>query len=951
MEMTMNKKVILTGLCTLLLAACTTREPAAERRSDQITLTAFQENGSGTRTVVKEETQVHWEPGDIVKVFFDGSGSPFTATLDEPAPVARFTGTLNVLIGFNEGFPTDKPLWGLYPYREDATSDNASVTTTLPADQTGAAGTFAKNTYITLGRSETLSMGFWGVCGGLRFSVTQEGIRQVEFESLGGEALAGRITLAFEDGVPVVKEVSDARNIITLSSPSGESFIPGQWYYIVALPGTLEQGFRLTFHRGSQTAEYVSEKAVTIKRTIFGSLADVDKDLKFMIPGIGDLDSPIPFADEKIKAKLVSAFDLDGDGELSFDEADRVSSLEGVFGTDRDFESFDEFRFFTGVTAIPDRMCRNWTALASIKLPESLTSMGSHAFYGCSSLQRIVLPEGIRTISRYAFGGCTALEECIIGSEVEAFEDWAFYNCTALTELALPETLNSLGDNALRNCSALEYALVPDGVNYIGANLFYGCKNLKSVRLPESVTRIPEGLFAQCAFLEEAPITDKITSIGHTAFYGCSGLTSLVIPEGVTSIGTNAFSGCNALTRISVRPATPPTGASGMFNNTANCPIYVPAATAYKYTEANYWKDYASRMRTEEGTSPYYTSSDYSRDGEVVTLQQASVGRGVNFVLLGDGYVDRDMEPGGKYEQRMRAAMEALFAYEPYTSLRNRFNVYTVKVVSANEQYGNELSNRRLTYESGGQINFRSAVCIEYGNKAPRSSTGQPLKVAVLCNSSTRVGRSYCLRYTSSQACCIVFDPNTNVLVHELCGHGFGDLWDEYTEYSETFTDQAGLDRDWNNRQWGANTDWRNDPATVRWARFLSDSRYDGEGLGIFEGAKLYPKGIYRPTNNSMMRYNNCPFNAPSREQIYKNTMKWSEGSAWKYDYETFVAIDQAGRSQAAGKLRAPRLLSEEEELERQHAETHIPPVMVDEGVKEVGFPVSGPPVPHLIRK
>ena len=154
------------------------------------------------------------------------------------------------------------------------------------------------------------------------------------------------------------------------------------------------------------------------------------------------------------------------------------------------------------------------------------------------------------------------------------------------------------------------------------------------------------------------------------------------------------------------------------------------------------------------------------------------------------------------------------------------------------------------------------------------------------------------------------------------------------------------MDRDWEQRQWGANADWRNDPATVRWAHLLADSRYDGEDLGIFEGAKLYPKGIYRPSNNSMMRYNNCPFNAPSREQIYKNIMKWSVGSGWNYDYETFVAADEAGRQQAAGRLNAPAKTSSEQE----DWENHISPLLVDDDVIEVAFPVSGPPVPVLRR-
>lgn len=946
------KRILAICLAASLMTACVTEtvpERTVGKEARTFTLTAIQEGGPDTRTIIQDETKVFWQPGDAVILFCDGSAGKFTSTNTEPAGIASFTGTLNVLVGFNEGFSDDTPLWGLYPYREDATADNVSVTTTLPDVQPAQAGSFAQDMYPTLGRSENLSMGFWGICGGVRFSLVQEGIQSVTFEGLGGETLAGRIRVSFADGVPAVLEVSEGRNAITLATPPGESFVPGQWYYFVALPGTLGQGFRLSFLKGSRTAEYVSERTVTIKRTLFGSLQDIDKDLEFKIPGVGDPHDPIPFADEKVKAKLVAAFDRNGDGELSFDEADRVQSIQGVFGSDKDFGSFDEFRFFTGVSEIPDRTFRNWTALASIQLPESLRTIGAHAFYGCSSLRSIRLPEGVRSISRYAFSSCTALQECQLGSLTEVIGEWAFYNCKALSGITLPESLLSIRDNAFRSCSALEAISIPNAVDTLGASLFYGCKALQTVRLPDSFADIPDGFFSQCEALTEAPVTEQTTAIGASAFYGCTGLTSLIIPAGVLSIGTNAFNGCTSLTSISVRPATPPAGGSGMFSNTANCPIYVPAATGSLYSEAPYWKDYLSRLKTEGGTIPFYTSTDYSRDGEVVQLQKATVGRGVNFILLGDGFVDRDMETGGKYEQRMRSAMESLFDYEPYRSERARFNVYTVKVISANAQYGYAESNRRLTYEKDGSIDFRSEVCLSYGRKVP-NATGQPLKIAALCNSSSRVGRSYCLRWYDGKAVCILFDPNGNVLIHELCGHGFGDLSDEYTEGKGTYTDKEGLDQKWKVYQWGANTDWRNDPATIRWARFLSDPRYGAEDLGIFEGAALYETGIYRPSNNSMMRHNNCPFNAPSREQIYKNIMRWSEGSGWQYDYETFVAADAAGREQAAGKLRAPAS-QQEKALTQQHAETHIPPVLVDDSVVEVGFPVSGPAIPHFKRK
>ena len=943
-------------LGAILPAACAKHAPepvpADERSAQTLTLTASLEGHSGTRTVIQEETRVYWQPGDAVKLFFDGASGRFTSTNTEPSGIASFSGTLNVLIGFNEGASPEHVFWGLYPWREDATADETSVTTTLPAQQTALSGSFASDTYITLGRSQNLSMGFWGVCGGLRFSLTQEGIRQVDFESLGGEPLAGRIRVGFEDGVPMVQEVSDASNVVTLTPPAGETFTPGEWYYIVTLPGALEKGYRLTLTKGSRTAEYAGRGVVTVKRAVFGSLKDVDNGLEFKIPGAGAPEDPISFADARIKAKLVAAFDLNRDGELSYDEADRVTSIKGVFGTDKDFTSFDEFRFFTGVTAIPELMFNSWVNLVSIQLPESLTTIGMHAFRNCQSLQRITIPDGVREINRYAFAYCAHLTSCQLGDRVERIGEWCFANCSDLTDLTLSEALISIGGNAFRNCTSLEEVALPESTDSLGINIFYGCSSLRSARLPYAIHALPDGLFDHCSALEEAPVSDAVTAIGASAFRNCSYLTSVTIPAGVTAVGANAFQSCTSLTQVRVLANTPPEGGSGMFSDTGGCPIYVPTATAYLYSEATYWKDYLARLKTAEGGAPFYTSSDYSRDGEVITLQSASVGRGVNFVLLGDGFVDRDMETGGAYEQRMQSAMEALFAYEPYRSLRERFNVYTVKVVSANAQYNSEQSNRRLTYESGGSINFRSDISLQYAGKAPKGGGGgQPVKVAVLCNSTTKVGRSYCIRYGSGQACCIVFDPNPNVLVHELCGHGFGDLWDEYTENSETFTDHDGLDRDWTTRAWGANTDWRSDPTAVRWAHLLADSRYAGEGLGVFEGAKLYAKGIYRPSNNSMMRHNNCPFNAPSREQIYKNIMKWSVGSGWTYDYETFAALDAAGREQAAGKLYSASSLNQEQALEQRHAESHIPPVLADESVREVGFPVSGPAVPHLVRK
>lgn len=317
----------------------------------------------------------------------------------------------------------------------------------------------------------------------------------------------------------------------------------------------------------------------------------------------------------------------------------------------------------------------------------------------------------------------------------------------------------------------------------------------------------------------------------------------------------------------------------------------------------------------------YYTSSDYSRDGEVITLQKASQGKGIDLVFLGEAFVDKDMGENGLYEQRMKEAMEQYFAFEPYSSFRNRFNVYAVKVVSPNAEFLEESEHR---------INESADICFEYVDKIPGRNAGQVPMVSVIYN-STYAGRSYTQMFSDGAFVSYMMEGVNDVLNHEAGGHGFGRLQDEYVEeeYENMPLPQAEkeeMDYQWQNWGWGANVDWRNDATTVRWAHFLQDDRYTDEGLGLYEGAYLYGYGAYRPTENSMMRYNNAPFNAPSREQIYKNIMQLSEGSSWIYRYEDFVQYDAINRqTSASSSLHQPATAAQQQKWHK----THRPPVHI----------------------
>jgi hypothetical protein len=313
----------------------------------------------------------------------------------------------------------------------------------------------------------------------------------------------------------------------------------------------------------------------------------------------------------------------------------------------------------------------------------------------------------------------------------------------------------------------------------------------------------------------------------------------------------------------------------------------------------NYWDvpDFIARYFGEET----YISTDYSKDGEVFTIQSATAGEGINLVFVGDGFVDTDMDNGGKYEQKMKEAAEAFFSYEPYKSFRNRFNVYGVKAVSANAEWIESIKDHAIDEDM--------SVAIEYATKAV-GETNNPIRLGVIYNTDWYVGRSYTAMFTDGSFVGFVMDAvstSGNVLVHELAGHGFAQLLDEYVEdgyenVSPTEDDKASFDAQWEDFSVGANVDWRNDLTTIRWARFIADSRYAGEALGAYEGAATIGLGMYRPTENSMMRYNDSPFNAPSREQIYKQIMRYSEGDSWTYDYETFVAYDAINRNTAESR-------------------------------------------------
>ena len=325
-----------------------------------------------------------------------------------------------------------------------------------------------------------------------------------------------------------------------------------------------------------------------------------------------------------------------------------------------------------------------------------------------------------------------------------------------------------------------------------------------------------------------------------------------------------------------------------------------------------------------------YTSSDYSQDGQVTKIHSATVGKGIDVVFVGDAFADKDQDLFNKY---VKLGKEAFFTEEPFRSTKDRFNIYRIGSVSKNGIITQEGGDTKFSAQFGEGTAIsgdNEAVFSFVQEKIPSVDLTKTI-IFVIINKAKYAGT--CHMYSNNQAVCYVplcRDENdyAQTLRHEGCGHGFGKLADEYfyTSQGTIPTKMIAQLKQWKGFAYGfyENVDLTSDPNTILWSKFISDSRYSGK-VSVYEGGYTYPYGVYRPTDNSIMRYNTGGFNAPSREAIYKKIMKFSEGNAWTYDYETFVAFDAPARSAEAVTRAAAQCAA----VDKANFIPLAPPVMV----------------------
>ncbi len=201
--------------------------------------------------------------------------------------------------------------------------------------------------------------------------------------------------------------------------------------------------------------------------------------------------------------------------------------------------------------------------LTSIKIPDSVTSIGENAFEDCSGLTSIDIPDSVTEIGKNAFLSCGGLTSVTIGSGVTAIGESAFYRCDVLENITVNEKNQNYSsyDRILYNKAQTEIIHVPkaikgdvtisNGVISIGDSVFMNCFEMTGeLKIPDSVTSIGYYAFYACRRLTSVIIGNNVTKIEECAFGDCRGLTSVIIGNNVTEIGENAFGGCHMLVEV-----------------------------------------------------------------------------------------------------------------------------------------------------------------------------------------------------------------------------------------------------------------------------------------------------------------------------------------------------------------------------------------------------------------
>ncbi len=616
------------------------------------------------------------------------------------------------------------------------------------------------------------------------------------------------------------------------------------------------------------------------------------------------------------------------------------------------------------------------SSLEYVYLPRTLKYIHSYAFIYNKNIKafygenEFVTDDNMALISKdingnkflISFASGAGLTEYTIPEGVVALENYSFYYATTLKKLKFPDSLTGfISGTSFTGTNNIEFItgkyVLEDNRSMVvdGTLVMLAGSGLEKYVTPKCVTKLGRQVLNRQLNIKEYVISDEVTEvegIGYL-FVDCPNLEKVTISARMNNLGHNPFvsrkSYSPLLKEVYCRAILPPVVSFNDINHPDydfnDLTIFVPKESYNTYLSSPYWTPYKEYIKPydygdlSEFFPDDYFSTDYSTDGDVTTLQTATKGSGIDIVLMGDAYSDRQIADG-TYEADMENLYNNLFTEEPYKSFKDHFNVHYVNVVSATEGYEHSGAALGGYFGDGTLVGGNDNAVFNYALKAIAEEEMDEALLIVAMNSDNYAGTCY-MYYPETNAdygkgVSVSYFPRggdaetfAQLLHHEACGHGFAKLADEYAYENMGAIPEAVVashksqQTDWG---WWKNVDFTSNPTATRWSHFVNDTRYANDGLGAYEGGLTYWTGVWRPTENSIMRYNTGGFNAPSREAIYYRIHKLAYGDSWEYDFEKFVEWDARNRATAATRAMVYKPAN--------YKPTH-PPVIVNKSWKD----------------
>ena len=229
-----------------------------------------------TRTQLLSNGSIVWSPGDAIGIVYGDRKGTFVSTNRTPAATVEFKGTL----GADFALADNKTFLAVYPHKRMSSEVNEDGTVfgvVIPPDQPAVEEGFDHDIFPSAARSKNFDLYFYNLCGGVKFSLAQNGVKKVVLRGNNNERLAGLAVFNFPDGgVPAFSHFSSYTSNVTLSASGDKELKTGVWYYLAALPCRLSKGYTMELHFADNHVEEISnDKPVEIRRATWGILANL----------------------------------------------------------------------------------------------------------------------------------------------------------------------------------------------------------------------------------------------------------------------------------------------------------------------------------------------------------------------------------------------------------------------------------------------------------------------------------------------------------------------------------------------------------------------------------------------------------------------------------------------------------------------------------------------------